>query len=149
MRVGIVMEEVRRHRVHHGLGHLRAAGTVEIGDRPAGMHALQCREHGANRVDWRDCGHAPSRASRIGWIALGSAFPRTLLHHLPDKEPGQLGLTAAEPGNLGRMRSHHFIDPADECVRVTNLDQSESLGDGKRRVGRGAELGVDPLGGLQ
>ncbi len=53
VRVGVVVEQVVAHRVHHRARHLRAAGAVEVGDGRAAVAALEGGELRADLVDAR------------------------------------------------------------------------------------------------
>ena len=54
VRVRVVMQQVIHDRVGHDMGHLRAAGAVEVRDGQAAMLAEQRREGGANRFNAGD-----------------------------------------------------------------------------------------------
>ena len=54
VRVRVVVEQVVVHRVDDGTRHLRSAGSVEVGDGVAVVHALERGKMRANALDGRD-----------------------------------------------------------------------------------------------
>ena len=54
VRVRVVVQEVLGHGVGHDAGHLRAAGSIEVGDAGAAVHPIQRWKRGADVVEtWR------------------------------------------------------------------------------------------------